>query len=118
MRIGPIDLDRPLCLAPMEDVSDPPYRRLCKEEGADLLYTEFANCEAVTRNVERECRKLYIDETERPIGVQIYGSGEGSMERAATMAGEAGADFIDINCGCWVKKIANRGDGAGLLRDL
>ncbi len=118
MRIGPVDIDRPLCLAPMEDVSDPPFRRLCREEGADLLYTEFANCEAVTRNVERECRKLYIHEAERPIGVQIYGSGEGSMERAATMAGEAGADFIDINCGCWVKKIANRGDGAGLLRDL
>ena len=118
MRIGPIDIDRPLCLAPMEDVSDPPYRLLCKEEGADLLYTEFAHCEAVTRNVTSECRKLYVLEREHPIGSQLYGSTEDPMERAAAMASEAGADFIDVNAGCWVKKIANRGDGAGLLRDL
>jgi tRNA-dihydrouridine synthase B len=118
MRIGRIEIDRPLCLAPMEDVTDPPYRRLCREEGADLLYTEFAHCEAVTRNVTSECRKLYVDETEHPIGVQLYGSTESTMERATAMAAEAGADFIDLNAGCWVKKIAKRGDGAGLLRDL
>ncbi len=102
----------------MEDVSDPPFRRICKEQGADLMYTEFANCEALVRNVGRECRKLELDDRERPIAVQIYGSAEDSMERAAAMAQDSGADFVDINCGCWVKKIANRGDGAGLLRDL
>ncbi len=118
MRIGRIDIDRPLCLAPMEDVTDPPYRMLCLEQGADLLFTEFAHCEAVTRNVPGECRKLYVLETEHPIGAQLYGSTESTMERAAAMASEAGADFIDLNAGCWVKKIANRGDGAGLLRDL
>lgn len=118
MRIGTIDIDRPLCLAPMEDVTDPPFRALCKENGADLLYTEFVSGEALIRHISRVTQKMELLDTERPVGIQIYGSAEDSMERAAAMAQEAGADFIDINCGCWVKKIANRGDGAGLLRDL
>lgn len=118
MRIGNIDIDYPLCLAPMEDVSDFPFRRMCKQQGADLLYTEFANCEALVRNVKRTLAKTVVRDEERPIAIQIYGSAEGSMERAAEIAQEQGPDFIDINCGCWVKKIANRGDGAGLLRDL
>jgi tRNA-dihydrouridine synthase B len=118
MRIGDIDIHRPLCLAPMEDVSDIPFRLLCKEQGADLLYTEFANCEALIRNVKDAQRKISLHPDEHPVAIQIYGSTESSMERAADMVTEANPDFIDINCGCWVKKIAMRGDGAGLLRDL
>jgi len=118
MKIGTIDIHRPLCLAPMEDVSDLPFRVMCKEQGADIVYTEFTNCEALIRHVKDAKRKLELAEAERPVAIQLYGSGEESMERAAAMAEEAGADFIDINCGCWVKKVANRGDGAGLLRDL
>lgn len=118
LRIGTIQLDRPLALAPMESVSDPPFRKLCKSFGADIAYTEFANAEAIIRDVTRTLRKMSVKDSERPIAVQIYGSAEESMERAAAVAEEMAPDFIDINCGCWVKKIANRGDGAGLLRDL
>lgn len=119
MLFGKIDIARPLCLAPMEDVSDPPFRRLCKDYGADVLYTEFVSCEAAIRNVKSEIAKFDITEDERPIGIQLYGSNPDSMERAAALAEAAGApDFIDVNCGCWVRKIAGRGDGAGLLRDL
>jgi len=118
VRIGAIEISHPLCLAPMESVSDPPFRKLCRRFGADLLWTEFANCEAIVRNVARECRKLAINPDEHPIAIQIYGSFEESMEKAARQAEAMGPDWIDINCGCWVKKIAHRGDGAGLLRDL
>jgi len=118
MKIGSINIDKPLCLAPMEDVSDTPFRRICKEQGADLVYTEFANCEAIVRNVKQTMEKIQVHDGERPVAIQLYGSGEESLEQAAGIAQNAGADFIDINCGCWVKKIACRGDGAGLLRDL
>ncbi len=118
MRLGSFEIDRPLCLAPMDDVTDPPFRRICREHGADVAYTEFASCEALIRNVTKMHRKIEVGEDDRPIAVQLYGSVEDSMERAAAIAQESGPDFIDINCGCWVKKIANRGDGAGLLRDL
>ncbi|NIA14441.1 MAG: tRNA dihydrouridine synthase DusB [Nitrospiraceae bacterium] len=118
MRIGDIELKKPLALAPMENVSDPPFRRICKDYGADILYTEFANCEAVVRDVKRTLRKFEIDDAERPIGIQIYGNKPDSMERAAALAEEAKPDFIDLNAGCWVRKIAMRGDGAGLLRNL
>ncbi len=102
----------------MEDVSDIAFRRICRERGADLVYTEFTNCEALSRNVQRSLEKIRIVEDERPVGIQLYGSNGESLERAAAIAEEYAPDFIDINCGCWVKKIANRGDGAGLLRDL
>jgi len=118
MRIGNIDIDRPICLAPMEDVSDLPFRLLCREQGADIVYTEFTNCEALIRNVKDAQQKIKIDQRERPVSIQLYGSAEDSMEQAAEIATAEGPDFIDINCGCWVKKIAMRGDGAGLLRDL
>jgi tRNA-dihydrouridine synthase B len=118
MKIGSIDIDKPLCLAPMEDVSDVPFRRICKEQGADLVFTEFANCEAIIRNVKSTMEKMEVHEGERPVAIQLYGSGEESLEQAAAIAQAAGPDWIDINCGCWVKKIAMRGDGAGLLRDL
>ncbi len=117
-KIGNIELDHPLALAPMEDVSDIPFRRICKERGADLVYTEFTNCEALIRNVKRALSKIEVTDDERPVGVQLYGSDGDSLERAAAIAEEVCPDFIDINCGCWVKKVANRGDGAGLLRDL
>jgi len=118
MKIGSIDIDRPICLAPMEDVSDLPFRVLCKEQGADIVYTEFTNCEALIRNVKDAQRKIMLSEAERPVAIQIYGSAEESMERASEMVTNNAPDFVDINCGCWVKKVANRGDGAGLLRDL
>jgi tRNA-dihydrouridine synthase B len=118
MRIGNIELENPLCLAPMEDVTDLPFRVICKESGADVVYTEFTSCEALIRNVKNAIRKIEVVDAERPVAVQLYGSAEESLEKAAAMAEEAGPDFIDINCGCWVKKIAGRGDGAGLLRDL
>lgn len=118
MRIGTIDIDRPLVLAPMEDVTDLPFRLLCHDYGAQVLFTEFANCEAVIRNIPSEICKFEIQEDPRPIGIQLYGSRPEALEEAARMASEAQPDFIDLNCGCWVKKIASRGDGAGLLRDL
>ena len=113
MRIGSIDIDTPLALAPMESVSDYPFRMICKGYGADVVYTEFANCEALIRDVTRTLKKIQVRDEERPIGVQIYGSVETSMERATAVAESSCPDFIDINCGCWVKKIAMRGDGAG-----
>ncbi len=118
MKIGTIELEHPLALAPMEDVTDIPFRRICKERGADLVYTEFTNCEALSRNVKRSLERIQVTEEERPVAVQLYGSNGESLEKAAGMAEAANPDFIDINGGCWVKKIANRGDGAGLLRDL
>ncbi len=118
MRIGQLELDKPLALAPMEDVSDVAFRRVCKDLGADLLYTEFASSDALIRDVESTLRKVAIREDERPIGVQIFGHLEESMEQAAAIAEQAEPDFIDVNCGCWVKKVARRGAGAGLLKDL
>ena len=118
MKIGPIELDRPLALAPMEDVSDLPFRLICKELGADLLYTEFASSEALIRDAAKTLDKIRVVDAERPVAVQIFGGVEESMEGAAAVAEKAGPDFIDINCGCWVKKVALREAGAGLLRDL
>ena len=116
--IGKMEFDKPVCLAPMEDVSDIPFRQICKERGADIVYTEFTNCEALSRNVKRSIEKVQVTDKERPVAIQLYGSNGESLERAAAIAEDMGPDFIDINCGCWVKKVAGRGDGAGLLRDL
>ncbi|MBN2309641.1 MAG: tRNA-dihydrouridine synthase family protein, partial [Candidatus Hydrogenedentes bacterium] len=118
MRIGHIELDKPLALAPMEDVTDRAFRLICKEQGADLLYTEFASSEALIRDVGTTLRKIQITDAERPIAVQIFGGDSGSMEAAAAVAEQAEPDFIDVNCGCWVKKVARREAGAGLLKDL
>jgi len=118
MRIGSIELDKPLALAPMEDVTDYSFRMICKEQGADLLYTEFANCEALIRDAKKTLAKIQVRDEERPIAVQVFGSAETSMERAAEVAENAAPDFIDVNCGCWVKKVAMRGEGAGLLKDI
>ena len=118
MKIGNIKLDYPIALAPMEDISDTPFRRICKRLGADILYTEFTSSEALIRSVKSAFHKMTVRDDERPIGIQIIGSREDVMAQAARIAESAHPDFIDINCGCWVRKISMRGEGAGLLRDL
>lgn len=110
--------DKPLFLAPMEDVTDPAFRLLCKRFGADMLYTEFVSSEALIRSVNRTQQKLTIYPEERPIAIQIYGHDPDSMAEAAKIAAEAKPDIIDINYGCPVKKVAGKGAGAGLLRDI
>lgn len=118
MRIGRIDIEKPIVLAPMEDVTDLAFRLVCKRLGADIVYTEFVNSEGLIRDNVKTKRKLEFREEERPFGIQIYGGEEASMEKAASIAEGYGPDLIDINCGCWVKDIAMRGAGAGLLKNL
>ncbi|MCD4795339.1 MAG: tRNA dihydrouridine synthase DusB [Bacteroidales bacterium] len=119
MKIGNIEIKRfPLLLAPMEDITDRSFRQVCKDFGADILYTEFIASEALIRNVEKTLKKLAIDDHERPVGIQIYGHRIDAMTEAAKIAQEAKPDLIDINYGCPMKKIANRGAGAGILKDI
>lgn len=119
VRIGPIALPEfPLLLAPMEDVSDPPFRALCKKHGADLMYTEFISSEGLIRQAAKGMKKLDIFEAERPIGIQLFGGSEDAMEEAARIAEAAGPDLIDINYGCPVHKVVNKGAGACLLQDV
>jgi len=110
--------DFPLLLAPMEDVSDPPFRAVCKEFGADVMYTEFISAEGLIRDAFKSVQKLDIYPYERPIGIQIFGENIESMREAAAIAAEANPEFIDINYGCPVKKVACKGAGAGILLDL
>ena len=117
--IADIELgDFPLLLAPMEDVSDPPYRAVCKKYGADVMYTEFISSEGLIRDAAKSKMKLDIFEYERPIGIQIFGGNIDSMIEAAEIAEAAGPDIIDINYGCPVKKVALKGAGAGILQDI
>ncbi|UII27972.1 tRNA dihydrouridine synthase DusB [Fulvivirga maritima] len=119
VKIGNIEIgDFPLLLAPMEDVSDPPFRAVCKENGADLMYTEFISSEGLIRNAAKSVEKLDIYDYERPIGIQIFGDKIESMREAASIAEEASPEMIDINYGCPVKKVAGKGAGAGILLDL
>ena len=119
VKIGNIDLGEfPLLLAPMEDVSDPPFRFVCKQNGADLMYTEFISSEGLIRDAAKSVQKLDIFEYERPIGIQIFGSLIESMREATEIATKAGPDLIDINYGCPVKNVACRGAGASLLQDI
>ena len=119
VKIGNIELgDFPLLLAPMEDVSDPPFRALCKEHGADMMYTEFISAEGLIRDAEKSVQKLDIYDYERPIGIQIFGDKIKSMREAAAIAEDANPEIIDINFGCPVKKVAFKGAGAGILQDL
>lgn len=119
VKIGNIDLGAfPLLLAPMEDVSDPPFRYVCKQNGADLMYTEFISSEGLIRDAAKSVQKLDIFEYERPIGIQIFGSNIQSMREATVIASKAGPDLIDINYGCPVKNVACRGAGASLLQDI
>ncbi len=118
MKIGTIEVEKGLLLAPMEDVTDPPFRRVCKRLGADLVYTEFISSEGLVRDAKRSNQKLTLYEDERPVAIQIFGGDESVMAEAAQIAEEAGPDFIDINCGCWVKNVVARNAGAALLKDL
>ncbi len=108
----------PLLLAPMEDVSDPPFRRLCKENGADLMFTEFISSEGLIRDAAKSVKKLDIFEYERPIGIQIFGNELESMQQAAEIVSRAQPDILDINYGCPVHKVACKGAGAGILLDI
>ncbi|MDE5844265.1 MAG: tRNA dihydrouridine synthase DusB [Muribaculaceae bacterium] len=119
MRIGNLDLgDQPVMLAPMEDVTDRSFRLICKELGADMVYTEFVSADALIRNIDSTTRKLFIDDRERPTAIQIYGREVEPMVEAAKIAEQAHPDILDINFGCPVKKVAGKGAGAGLLRDV
>ena len=119
VKIGTIELgDFPLLLAPMEDVSDPPFRAVCKQNGADLMYTEFISSEGLIRDAAKSVQKLDIFEYERPIGIQLFGSDIDSMREAGIIADNAKPDLIDINYGCPVKQVACRGAGAALLQDI
>ena len=118
MKIANIELgERPLLLAPMEDVTDPSFRYMCKRFGADVVYTEFISSDGLIRDAAKSLKKLEIDDAERPVGIQIYGHLIEPMVEAARMAEAAGPDIIDINFGCPVKKIAGRGAGSGMMRD-
>ncbi|CAN5462191.1 tRNA dihydrouridine synthase DusB [soil metagenome] len=119
VKIGNLELGNfPLLLAPMEDVSDPPFRAVCKENGADLMFTEFISAEGLIRDAEKSVRKLDIYDYERPIGIQIFGDRIEAMREAAAIAEAAKPEIIDINYGCPVKKVACKGAGAGILLDL
>lgn len=119
VQIGNISIrDNPLFLAPMEDITDPSFRFICKHFGADLVYTEFIPSDGLIRDARKSLKKLEISDEERPIGIQLYGHLVESMVEAAGIAEEAGPDLIDINFGCPVRKIANRGAGAGMLCNI
>ncbi|MBC8051565.1 MAG: tRNA dihydrouridine synthase DusB [Sphingobacteriaceae bacterium] len=119
VKIGNIDLGEfPLLLAPMEDVSDPPFRFVCKQNGVDMMYTEFISSEGLIRDAAKSVQKLDIFEYERPIGIQIFGSNIESMREATEIATKASPDLVDINYGCPVKNVACRGAGASLLQDI
>lgn len=119
VKIDNIELpDFPLLLAPMEDVSDPPFRALCKEQGADVVYTEFVSSEGLIRNAAKSVMKLDIYEKERPVGIQIFGANLDSMLQTIDIVEKSNPDVIDINFGCPVKKVVSKGAGAGILKDI
>lgn len=119
MKIGNINFDeQPIFFAPMEDVSDPSFRLICKEFGADMMYTEFISADGLIRNSEKSIKKTKVSERERPVGVQIYGKNPEDVAKAAQMCEEEKPDLIDLNFGCPVKKIAGKGAGAGLLQNI
>ncbi len=119
MIIGNVDLgERPVSLAPMEDVTDPSFRLICREMGAASVYTEFVSAEALIRDIQSTTRKLTINDKERPVAIQIYGRDPEAMVEAAKIVEQAGPDILDINFGCPVKKVASKGAGAGMLRDI
>jgi tRNA-dihydrouridine synthase B len=118
IELGRYELEKPVALAPMEDVTDLGFRLVCKEFGADIVYTEFISSEGLIRSARKSIAKLANTEKERPIGIQIFGGDPVVMAEASKIAEDAGPDFIDINAGCWVPKVAQRGAGAGLLKDM
>lgn len=119
MKIGDIDFgDNPLFLAPMEDITDPSFRAVCKPFGVDMMYTEFISSEGLIRDAQKSLKKLHFEESERPIGIQIFGHNTDSMVEAAIVSAEAKPELIDINFGCPVRKVTGKGAGAALLRDI
>ncbi len=119
VKIGNIELpDFPFLLAPMEDVSDPPFRRLCKLHGADLMYSEFISSEGLIRDAMKSRKKLDIFDYERPVGIQIFGGDEEAMSLSAKIVETVNPDIVDINFGCPVKKVVSKGAGAGVLKDV
>lgn len=119
MKIGHIDLgERPVFLAPMEDVTDPAFRLMCKKFGADMVYTEFVSSDALIRSINKTTQKLTICDEERPVAIQIYGKDTAAMVEAARIVEEARPDILDINFGCPVKKVAGKGAGAGMLQNI
>jgi len=119
VKIGNVELGEfPLLLAPMEDVSDPPFRALCKKQGCDMLYTEFISSEGLIRDAHKSVQKLDIYEEERPVGIQIFGAKLESMQRSAEIVEEAQPEVLDINYGCPVKKVTCKMAGAGILQDI
>ncbi len=119
MKIGNLDLgNQPVLLAPMEDVTNPPFRVLCKKYGADLMYTEFISADALIRSVNKTVKKLTILKEERPVAIQIYGKEVDAMVEAAKIVEEAQPDFLDLNFGCPVRKVATKGAGSGMLRNV
>jgi len=118
IRLGKYELEKPIALAPMEDVTDLGFRMICKEFGADIVYTEFISSDGLIRSARKSLAKLLNSEKERPIGIQIFGGDPRVMAEAAKIAADVDPDFIDINAGCWVPKVAQRGAGAGLLKDM
>lgn len=119
LKIGHVEIPHyPILLAPMEDVTDPPFRHICKKYGADIMYTEFISSDGLIRDASKSLQKLDFDEFERPIGIQIFGNNIDSMVRAAEYAAKARPDIIDINFGCPVKKVASKGSGSGAMNDI
>lgn len=117
MTIGSVTVDKGVLLAPMEDVTDMPFRRICKRYGADIVYTEFISSDGLVRDARRSLEKLRLAEDERPVAIQIFGGDEEIMVDAARRAAESGPEFVDINFGCWVKNVVVRNAGAALLKD-
>jgi len=117
MRIGSLNIERPVILAPMEDVTDRSFRKICKRFGADIVYTEFVSAEALRRGVGKSLQKMLFEESERPAVIQIFGNSEEAMAEAAVIAASARPDYLDINFGCPAKKVAGKGAGAALLRE-
>ncbi len=118
MKLGNLEISQGIFLAPMEDVTDYPFRMICKKLGVDVVYSEFVSSEALIREAWKSFQKMMIHPEEHPIGIQIYGNRVEAMIKAAQLAAEKGPDFIDINFGCPVKKVACKGAGAGLLKDI
>jgi len=119
LKIGSINFEgTPLFLAPMEDITDPSFRAVCKPFGVDMMYTEFISSEGLIRDAQKSLRKLHFEEEERPIGIQIFGHNTDSMVEAAIVSAEANPNLIDINFGCPVRKVTGKGAGAALLRDI
>ncbi|TAE25529.1 MAG: tRNA dihydrouridine synthase DusB [Candidatus Kapaibacterium sp.] len=117
MKIGTVEVEQGVLLAPMEDISDLPFRVVCRNLGADIVYTEFVSSEGLVRDARRSLQKLVLDEGERPVAIQIFGGDIDVMREAALIAESSNPDFLDINCGCWVKNVVARSAGAALLRE-